>query len=100
MFKIVRFPSALENFFCSLKTEFLYGHFEYFRILVLLITLSKDDKNISSLHRYLDDKQFPHRTRYNNFMNVARWNPQEALAKKAYELLASLNLQKGETIYL
>lgn len=100
MFKIVRFPSALENFFRSLKTEFLYGHFEYFRILVLLIALSKDDKNISSLYKYLDDKQFPHRTRYNNFVNVLRWKPQEVLAKKAYELLTSLKLQKEETIYL
>lgn len=100
MFKIVRFPSALENFFRSLKTEFLFGHFEYFRILVLLIALSKDDKNISSLHKYLDEKQFHHRTRYNNFMNVARWNPQEALAQKAYELLTPLKLEAGETIYL
>lgn len=100
MFKIVRFPSRLENFFRSLKTEFLYGHFEYFRLLVLLIAASWEDKNISSLYRYLDKEHFRHRTRYNNFMNVARWNPENALAHKAYELLGSLNLAKGETIFL
>jgi len=34
MFKIVRFPSSLENFFCSLKTEFCFGH------LVIGITIA------------------------------------------------------------
>jgi len=73
MFRIVRFPSAIENFFCSLKTEFRFGHFEYFRMLVLLIAASWEDRNISSLHKYLDKERFSHRTRYNNFMNIARW---------------------------
>jgi Transposase DDE domain len=100
MFKIVRFPSAIENFFCSLKTEFLFGHFEYFRILVLLIVISWEDRNISSLYNYLDEKYFTNRTRYNNFMNVARWTPERTLAKKAYELLNSIKLRAGETIYL
>jgi len=100
MFKIVRFPSKLENFFRSLKTEFRFGHFEYFRMLVLLVAAAWEDRNITSLYRYLDEKFFPHRTRFNNFMNVARWNPEKSLAKKAYELLGSLKLLKGETIYL
>jgi len=100
MFKIVRFPSRVENFFCSLKTEFLFEHFEYFRMLVLLIASSWEDRNISSLCRYLDESRFPHRTRYNNFMNKARWEPEKLLANKAYELLKSLKLKKGELIYL
>lgn len=100
MFKIVRFPSLLENFFRSLKTEFRFGHFEYFRMLVLLIAVSWEDKNIASLCNYLDKEQFPHRTRFNNFMNVARWDPEKALAYKAYELLESLKLTKKDTIYL
>jgi SRSO17 transposase len=33
-------------------------------------------------------------------MNVARWQPEKALAQKAYGLLTSLKLKKGETIYL
>ena len=69
-------------------------------MLVLLIAISWEDKNISSLHKYLDDKRFPHRTRYNNFMNIARWNPEQALARKAYDILKSLKLTKGETVYL
>jgi SRSO17 transposase len=100
MFKIVRFPSVLENFFRSLKTEFQFGHFEYFRMLVLLIASSWEDQNISSLYRHLDDRKFSHRTRFNNFMNIDRWNPEDALADKAYELLGTLKLKKGEKIYL
>lgn len=49
MFKLVRFPSKLENFFSSLKSEFLFGHFEYFRMLALLIAIKREDTNISSL---------------------------------------------------
>lgn len=100
MFKIVRFPSKLENFFSSLKTEFLFGHFEYFRVLVLLIAISWEDSNISSLCRNLDQRFFTHRTRYNNFLTSVRWNPEEVLAKKSYEILKTLKLQKGEPIYI
>jgi len=83
-----------------LKTEFLFGHFEYFRILVLLIATSWEDSNISSLYRQLDKRFFTHRTRYNNFLTSVRWNPEEALARKAYKILESLNLKKGEKIYV
>ena len=38
MFKIVRFPKKLESFFDSLKNQFHWNHFEYFRTLVLLTT--------------------------------------------------------------
>ena len=69
-------------------------------MLILLIAIAWEDRNISSLHNYLDNKRFTNRTRYNNFMNVARWNPEITLAKKAYELLSSLKLKVGETIYL
>ena len=69
-------------------------------MLVLLIASSCEDRNISSLYRYLDESRFPHRTRYNNFMNKARWEPEKLLANKAYKLLETLKLKKGETIYL
>lgn len=69
-------------------------------MLVLLIAASWEDRNISSLHKYLDKDRFSHRTRYNNFMNIARWEPEKILAKKAYEIIESLRLREGETIYL
>jgi len=100
MFKIVRFPSKLEHFFNSFKTEFRFGHFEYFKVLVLHIASSWERRNIQALHRYLDADVFPHRTRFNNFLHVGRWNPERALRKKALEILHQLAPKKGETMYL
>ena len=100
MFKIVRFPSKLEYFFNSMKTEFRFGHFIYFKFLVLLIALSWERRNIQALYRHLDSKMFPHRTRFNNFLHVGRWNPEKTLRKKALEILHRLSPKKGETIYL
>jgi len=46
MFKIVRFPSKLNTFFRSLTTKFHWDHFEYFRMLVLLIAFGWGRRNI------------------------------------------------------
>ena len=100
MFKIGRFPSKLNSFFCSLKSQFRYGHFDYFKILVLIIAMSWERRNIQALYRYLDSTSFPHRTRFNNFLHVGRWNPGKALALKAYEMLKMLSPKKGETLSL
>ena len=100
MFKIGRFPSKLEPFFCSLKTCFHWNHFEYFRTLVLLIAFAWGRRNVSALYRHLDSRGQPHRTRFNNFVLVGRWDPEELLRKKAYELLARLKPRKGEVVYL
>jgi SRSO17 transposase len=100
MFKIGRFPSKLEPFFRSLKTCFHWNHFEYFRTFVLLIAFAWGRRNVSALYRHLDSRGKPHRTRFNNFFLVGRWDPEELLRKKAYELLARLKPRKGDIIYL
>ena len=100
MFKIVRFPSKLKSFFGSLKTEFHWDHFEYFRMLVLLTAFAWGRRNISVLYRHLDARNQPHRSRFNNFMNVGRWDPEPTLRKKACELLAALEPRKGDVIEL
>ena len=100
MFKIVRFPSKLNSFFDSLQNDFHFEHFIYFKLLVLLIAFSWGKRNITALYRYLDPKMFPHRTRFNNFFHVKRWNPEITLRKKALEILNRLSPKKGETIYL
>jgi hypothetical protein len=68
-------------------------------MLVLLIAVTWERKNIQALHRYLDSDSFPHRTRFNNFLHVGRWNPEKTLAMKAYEMIRMLNPKKGETLY-
>ena len=44
MFKIVRFPKKLESFFEPLRDSFLWNHFEYFRMLVLLVAQSDESE--------------------------------------------------------
>lgn len=100
MFKIVRFPSKLQPFFSSLTTEFHWDHFKYFQILVLLICFAWGRRNISVLYGYLDRSQQTHRSRFNNFVNLDRWEPEKALEKKAYELLNMLGLKAGDVVHL
>jgi hypothetical protein len=98
MFKIVRFPSKLKSFFDSLQNQFHFNHFEYFQTLVLLMAFSWGRRNISTLYRHLDQKSQPHRSRFNNFINLSRWDCAVVLKIKAYELLDNLNPAEGETI--
>ncbi|MHC4640529.1 MAG: transposase [Planctomycetota bacterium] len=98
MFKIVRFPPKLKSFFDSLQNSFHFNHFEYFQTLVLLTAFSWGRRNITMLYRHLDSRNHPHRSRFNNFLTVGRWNPKIVLQIKAYELLANLNPSKGEVI--
>ena len=98
MFKIVRFPKKLESFFDSLQNQFHWDHFHYFRMLVLSIAISWGRRNISVLYRHIDNQNQPHRSRFNNFMNVGRWNSALVLQQKAAELLNALNPQKGEVV--
>lgn len=100
MFKIVRFPAKLEKFFGTLAGSFFWDHFEYFRTMVLLIAFASGPRNVSSLYRHLDDRNRPHRTRFNNFLLKGRWDPAKALAAKAYELLEYLKPRKGEVLSL
>ncbi len=72
MFRIVRFPKNLESFFNSLQIHFHWDHFEYFRTLVLLVVIAWGGRNISALYRHLDGRHQPHRSRFNNFLNVGR----------------------------
>lgn len=100
MFKIVRFPSQLQAFFSSLTTEFHWKQQEYFQWLVLLAAFSWSRRNVTSMCRLLDDRRHHHRSRFNNFLLVARWEPEELLRRKAMELLMALNPKPGETVEL
>ena len=100
MFKIVQFPKKLQPFFEPLREQFLWDHFHYFRLFVLLIAFAWGRRNVCSLYRYLDETDQPHRSRFNNFLNLTRWPPAVVLALKAQELLAGLSPQPGETVEL
>jgi hypothetical protein len=83
MFRIIRVPSSLDKFFQPLKGHFRWDHFAYFRLLVLTIAVMWGRRNVANLYRYLETKH--HRTRFNNFFLVERWDPAEALRQKAQE---------------
>jgi hypothetical protein len=70
----------------------------YFRLLVVAMAFMWGRRNVTNLCRYLDVEQ--HRTRFNNFFLVERWDPEAALRQKAHQLLRSLRPGKGETIYV
>jgi hypothetical protein len=100
MFKLVRFPSQLEGYFSSLTSRFHWEHHRYFSELVVLVAMAWGRRNISNLYRHLDERGRPHRSRFNNFALVQRWDPEQALEQKAYELLASLKPRPGERAYI
>jgi hypothetical protein len=70
----------------------------YFRLLVVAMACMWGRRNVSNLYRYLEVEH--HRTRFNNFFLVERWDPEAALRQKALDLLRALRPSKGETIYL
>jgi SRSO17 transposase len=98
MFRIIRVPPFLDKFFRPLKGYFHWDHFTYFRLLVLGMAVMWGRRNVSNLYRYLEAEH--HRTRFNNFFLVERWDPEAALRQKAQELVRALHPAKGETIYL
>lgn len=100
MFKIVRFPEKLNSFFAGLEAEFHWDHFEYFRLLVLLMAFSWGKRNITNLYRHLDGENHSHRTRFNNFLLVGRNDMGELLADKAYSMLLELGLKSGDVVYM
>ncbi len=81
MFRLVRVPAPLDKFFRTLRPRFDWDHFDYFRLLVLVMAFAWGRRNVANLYRYLDAPH--HRTRFNNFFLVQRWDPEAALRQKA-----------------
>jgi hypothetical protein len=98
MFRIIRVPAALDNFFQPVGRHFHWDHVTYFRLLVVTIAFMWGRRNVANLYRYLDAAH--HRTRFNNFFLLERWAPEAALRQKAEDLLRTLRTGQGETIYL
>jgi DDE superfamily endonuclease len=98
MFRIIRVPPALDKFFQPLQGPFHGDHFAYFRLLVLTIACMWGRRNVANVYRYLEAVH--HRTRFNNFFLVERWDPETALHPLAQALLRGLHPGKRETISL
>ena len=98
MFRIIRVPAVLDKFFGPLRPHFHWNHWMYCRVLVLARAGMWGRRTVSNLYRYLEVEH--HRTRFNNFFLVERWDPEAALRQKAQALLRALRPGKGETLYL
>ncbi len=57
MFKIVRRPSQRDSFFDSLKSEFHWGHFIYFRWIVLLMVFGGSPKILGKIVRRIHEEK-------------------------------------------
>jgi DDE superfamily endonuclease len=98
MFRIVRVPASLDKFFHTLSPRFHWDHDEYVRLLVLAVALAWGRRTGANLYRYLDVPH--HRTRFNNFFLVQRWEPEAVLRPKAQALLQAVPPTPGHTRYL
>jgi hypothetical protein len=98
MFRIIRVRRSLDKFFRPLHHHFHWDHFEYFRLLVLVMAFTWGRHHVANLCRYLDTQH--HRTRFNHFFLVQRWDPEAALQQKAQERLRALAPHPGDTVYL
>jgi SRSO17 transposase len=98
MFRIIRVPPSLDKFFRPLQGHFHWDHFTYFRLLVLAMAVMWGRRNVAHVYRYLDAEH--HRTRFNNFFLVERWDPEAALRAQAQALVRGLHPGKGDTLYM
>jgi hypothetical protein len=98
MFRRIRVPAALDQFFCTMKPHVRWDHWTYVRVLVLVIAVAWGRRTVANLYRYLDVPY--HRSRFNHFFLVARWAPEAALRQKARERLQALHPQPGDTVDL
>jgi hypothetical protein len=80
MFRIIRVPPSLDKFFQPLKGHVHWDHFAYFRLLVLTIACMWGRRNVANLYRYLDAEH--HRTRFNTFFLVERWDLRPLSARR------------------
>jgi hypothetical protein len=88
----------LDKGFHTRQPPFQWNHCAYFRLLVVVIALAWGRRHVASLYRQLDAQH--HRTRFNHFFLVVRWDPEAARRQKAQEVVMALHPHQGETLSL
>jgi hypothetical protein len=98
MVRIIRVSRSLAQVFRPLHHHVHWDHFASFRLLVLAMAFTWGRHHVANLCRYLDIHH--HRTRFNHFFLVQRWDPEAARHQKAQERLRALAPQPGDPVYL
>ena len=94
-FRIGRVPVPLDTVLHGLRPRFHWDHCEDFRLLVLAIAFAWGRRNGAKLYQYLAVPH--HRTRFNTFFLVQRWDPEAALRPQAPQRLRTVPPPGGET---
>jgi hypothetical protein len=98
MFRSIRVPRTLDKFFRPLHGHVHGDHCEDFRWLVLVMVFAWGRHHVANVSRYLDAQH--HRTRFNHFFLVQRWDPEAALRQQARELRRALAPRPGDPVDL
>ena len=98
MFRVIGFPPRLTSFFSPCKGTFIGIIAPTFACWSPTIALMWGRRHVANVYRYLDAAH--HRTRFNNFFLVERWEPEAALARRLRHGCASSIPAQGETIYV
>ena len=98
MFRLIRVPAVLDKFFGPLRPHVHWNHWRYCRLLVLAMTCMWGRRTVTNLDRDLEVAH--HRTRFNNFFLVERWDPEAALRQQAQAWRRALRPGQGETLYV
>jgi hypothetical protein len=98
MFRLIRVPLALDQFFQPVEQHVHWNHCSSFRWLVVVIAGMWGRRPVANRYRDLEGEH--HRTRVHNFFLVERWDPAAVLRQKAHELRIALPPQPGDTVYV
>jgi hypothetical protein len=96
MCRIRRVPALLDKFFDPLRSHVHWHPWMDVRLLVVAMACMWGRRHVA--HRYRDLDAEPHRTRFNNFVLVARWDPEAALRPKAQAWRRALRPGPGATL--
>lgn len=96
MLKIIRTPEKLIGFFGCLQDSLSKPQFKHIRSIILAILVTTYRRNITGLDKVTEGG--PHRTKRNDFVTIAPWEPQEALRNLAAQQLQKMGIKAGEEL--
>lgn len=92
-----RFPRFLQSSFSRYRKHFSLIGFKHFRILVLALVINGRKGKLIHLARAVPTHG--HRTSHAKFL-LSDWQASAVIASRAWDVIASMKPQRGESIYL
>lgn len=95
---IHRCPSFLQGFFRPFRQQLTRPQFAHLWAYVLALVINLKDAKL--IHLAAVTPRSGHRTRCGAFLGDSQWDPAPLVEQAAFSLLAALNPQPGEVVYL